>query len=88
MKHKIFLNQNETYGLAKSIFNFSIYEIFSYFASFAEFPPNLHLLLLRSSTLNISIASFSSNLNRWYTLSACHRLEAIGNAQNLSLGFI
>ena len=89
MKHNIFLNQNETYGLAKSfIFNFSIYEIFSYFSSVTEFPPNLHLLLLRWPTLNISIVSFSSNLNRWYTLSACHRLEPIGNAQNLSLGFI
>ena len=51
--------------------------------------PNLCLLLFRSPTLSISIVSFSSNLNnRLNALSAFHKLEPIGNAQNLSLGFI
>ena len=36
----------------------------------------------------VSIISFSSNLNRLKVLSACHKLEPIGDAQNLSLGFI
>ena len=42
----------------------------------------------RQPILDISIVSFSSNLNRLNPLSACHKLEPIGNAQNLSLGFI
>ena len=86
MNHKVFPNEIST--LAKSfIFNFSISKIFSYLTSFADFPPNWCLHLLRSSILNISIVSFSSNLNILNALSACHKLEPIGNAQNLSLGF-
>ena len=38
--------------------------------------------------LDISIFSLSSSLNRLNALSACHKLEPIGNAQNLSSSFI
>ena len=90
MKDKVCLkSKREIYALAKSfIFSFSIYKIFSYLVSFADFPPNLYLLLLRSSILNISIVSFSSNLIRLNALSAYPKLEPTGNAQNLSLGLI
>ena len=90
MKGKVCLkSKREIYTLAKSfIFSFSIYKIFSYLVSFADFPPNLYLLLLRSSKLNISVVLFSSNLIRLNALSACLKLEPTGNAQNLSLGFI
>ena len=50
--------------------------------------PNLCLFLHRPPILKMSIILFSSNLNRLNALSACHKLGLIGNAQNLSLGFI
>ena len=66
---------------------FKIYKIFSCHVIFTDFC-STKLLLLRSPILNISNASFSSTLNRLIVLSACHKLELIGNAQNLSAAFI
>ena len=69
------------------IFNFKIYKIFSS-ASQTVVSLNLCLFLLCSPILNISILLFSSRLNKLNTLSACHKLEPIGNTQSLSSEFI
>ena len=88
MKYKIFLKSKRNLHTSQKLL-FQFQKTSSYLVKFAYFPPNLCLLLFRSPTLSISIVSFSSNLkNRLNALSAFHKLEPIGNAQSLSLGFI
>ena len=80
----------EVHTLAKisfSILRFIKYSLTSS-ASQTFAPPNLCWHLLRSPILNISIVSFSSNLNALNALSAGHKLVPIDNPQSLNLIFI
>ena len=71
------------------ISNFRINKIFSYLVSFAGFHSTKFTLVLASFFLSKHFHFFlSSSLNRLNTLSTCHKLESIGNAQNLSSSFI
>ena len=87
---------NVIYTLAENfIFNFRIYKIFSYLLSFANFSSTefVFALAFSSHTIsnisnNISNISFSSSLNRSNAFSHYKKFVLIGNAQNLSSGFI
>ena len=71
------------------ISNFRINKIFSYLVSFTGFRSTEFTLALAlsSHTKNFHF-SLSSSLNRLNAWSACHKLELIDNAQNLSSSFI
>ena len=87
---------NVIYTLTENlIFNFRIYKIFSYLLSFANFSSSEFVFAFAffSHTIsnishNISNDSFSSSLNRSNAFSHCQKFVIIGNAQNLSSGFI
>ena len=72
--------------------SFSILEFTKYFLTSSALqtlvPPDSYLLLRLSRILNISSVSFSSSLNRLNTLRPDQKFVPIGNAQNLSSGFI
>ena len=87
---------NLIYILAENfIFNFRIYKIFSYLLSFANFSSTefgfvfaffSHTIF--NISLNIPNVSLSSGLNRLKAFSHYQKFVLIGNAQNLSSGFI
>ena len=87
---KYFWNPNYIYTLAKGLFLILGLIKYSLTSSALQafVPPNLLLLQLYSPILSICIFSLSTNLNRLNALSACHKLEPIDNAQNLSSSFI
>ena len=75
-------------------FQFWIYKIFSYLLDFVDFSSTefvfafaffLHTI---SNISHISNISFSSSLNRFNAFSHCQKFVLIGNAQDLSSGFI
>ena len=87
---------NVIYILAENfIFSFSIYKIFSYLLSFAnfsstkfEFAFSFFSHTITNISHNISNVSFSSSLNRLNAFSHYQKFVLFGNAQNLSSGFI
>ena len=90
IKHEILLKSKLSLCISQRfISNFRINKILSYASALPAFvPSNLLLLYLYSPILNIFIFLRSSSLNRLNALSPCHKLEPIGNAQNLSSSFI
>ena len=76
------------------IFNFRIYKTFSYLLDFANFSSTEFVFAFAFSSHNISnISQNISNvsfsiLNRLNAFSLCQKFILIGNAQNLTSGFI
>ena len=81
---------NLIYILAKNdVFSVRVYKIFAYLRSSAEFRSIEFMFDFASfSHTKRCVVSYSCSLNKLNALGACHKLEPIDSAQNLSSGFI